>query len=77
MKDVCYFVAIVFRIVSKIRVFFLFFAFGVLAFTTAILHQLRGCPADSCEELDVEFPLNFWEAMSVTFFFMVSVSCPY
>ncbi|KAK3827973.1 MAG: hypothetical protein J3Q66DRAFT_409118 [Benniella sp.] len=75
-KNVCHFVAIIVRIARKIQVFFLILAFGVLAFTIAILHLLRGCPVGDCEEPDVKFPSNFLKAISATYFFMGGVWDP-
>ncbi|KAF9359381.1 hypothetical protein BGX34_008410 [Mortierella sp. NVP85] len=74
IKSVCHFVAIIVSIISKIRVFFFIFAAGILAFTTAILHLLRGCPVGDCsnkkESLKFEFPKDFHRAFSTTYFFM-------
>ncbi|KAI8350212.1 hypothetical protein B0O80DRAFT_458336 [Mortierella sp. GBAus27b] len=72
IKIVCYFVAIIISIIGRIRVFFLLFAAGILAFATAILHLLRGCPVGDCQERDnnVKFPLQFHRAISSTYFLM-------
>ncbi|KAF9362489.1 hypothetical protein BGX34_006042 [Mortierella sp. NVP85] len=75
-KDVSRFVAMVSRVLYEVRVFLLFFAMGILAFSIAILHLLRGCPADSCENNDVKFPQSFYRALSSTYFFMGGVWDP-
>ncbi|KAF8929548.1 hypothetical protein BGZ47_000985, partial [Haplosporangium gracile] len=69
-KIVCQFVTAIVRIFSRIRIFFIIFLFGLLAFTTALLHLLRGCVQEPCAELTTEFPENFYLAFSATFFFM-------
>lgn len=76
-KGVCHFVAVVVRIAGQVQVFFLIFAFGILAFAIAILHLLHGCPVDVCEGSDVQFPFNILKAISATYFFMVSMSLSY
>jgi len=76
-QSVCHFVAIIVRIVGKIQVFFLIFAFGILAFAIAMLHLLRGCAVGKCDHGDVLFPYSFHRAISTTYFFTVSVcACP-
>ncbi|KAG0300818.1 hypothetical protein BGZ98_008846 [Dissophora globulifera] len=42
-KNVCQFVTVIIRIMGRIRVFFVVFTAGILAFTIAILHLLRAC----------------------------------
>ncbi|KAG0002127.1 hypothetical protein BGZ65_002902, partial [Modicella reniformis] len=69
-KKVCQFVTIITRILGEVRVFFLIFATGILAFTIAILHLLRGCPVNVCEEKNIKFPFPFHLALSSTYFFM-------
>ncbi|KAK3828140.1 MAG: hypothetical protein J3Q66DRAFT_434734 [Benniella sp.] len=69
-KNVCRFVVIIFYITRKIRIFFLIFTSGILAFAIAILHLLRACPVDVCEQTDVKFPLPFYKAISATYFFL-------
>jgi len=71
-KNMCHFVTIIVRIIGEIRVFFFVLAGGILAFTIAILHLLRGCPVGECNK-DVKFPYPFHLAFSSTYFFMVSV----
>ncbi|KAF9355009.1 hypothetical protein BGX34_010700 [Mortierella sp. NVP85] len=75
-KNVCHYVAIIIRIIGKIRIFFAIFVFGILAFAIAILHLLRGCPVDVCEETEVAFPLQFHRAISATYFFMGGIWDP-
>ncbi|KAG0196269.1 hypothetical protein BGX28_010351 [Mortierella sp. GBA30] len=69
-KTVCQFVTAIVRIFSKIRIFFIIFLFGQLAFTAALLHLLRGCVQEPCTEPTTSFPGNFYLAFSATFFFM-------
>ncbi|KAH7032493.1 hypothetical protein BKA57DRAFT_193505 [Linnemannia elongata] len=69
-KTVCQFVTAIVRILSKIRIFFIIFLVGLLAFTTALLHLLRGCVQEPCAELTTGYPENFYLAFSTTFFFM-------
>ena len=68
--NVCHYVAIIISIISKIRIFFLIFASGILAFALAILHLLRGCPVGGCE-IDVQFPSSFPRAVSATYLLLV------
>ncbi|KAG0209287.1 hypothetical protein BGX33_005713 [Mortierella sp. NVP41] len=78
IKSVCHFVTIIIRVVSEIRVFFFIFAGGILGFTIAILHLLRACLYEYCPPDDpqipddekVNFPRNFYSAISSTYFFM-------
>ena len=76
IKSVCRFVAIIVSIINNIQVFFFIFAAGILAFTTAILHLLRGCPVEDCSEKtkNIKFPYDFHRAFSTTYFFMVMFS---
>ncbi|KAF9949936.1 hypothetical protein BGZ72_008322 [Mortierella alpina] len=70
-RSVCHYVTIIIRIFSEIRVFFLIFAGGILAFTIAIMHLLYACLGDKCPEpIDGGFPLHFYQAVSSTYFFM-------
>ncbi|KAG0030133.1 hypothetical protein BGZ81_003001 [Podila clonocystis] len=72
LEGVCKYVAIAIRVLGEIRVFFGIFALGILSFTIAIQHVLRGravgelagCSSDS------NFPCNFFEAITSTFFIM-------
>jgi hypothetical protein len=73
MKTVCQFVSAIVRIFSRIGIFSIIFLVGLLAFTTALLHLLRGCVQEPCAELTTGFPDNFYLAFSATFFFMVTV----
>ncbi|KAF9192313.1 hypothetical protein BGZ50_008677 [Haplosporangium sp. Z 11] len=68
-KTVCHFVTIIVRIMSEIRVFFVVFATGVIAFTIAILHLLHACPVGLCTR-ETNFPSHFYGAISSTYFFM-------
>ncbi|CAO3570194.1 unnamed protein product [Mortierella alpina] len=69
-KTVCHFVTIIIRIMSEIRVFFVVFSAGIIAFTIAILHMLHACPTDDCKRAGSKFPVNFFGAFSSTYFFM-------
>ncbi|KAI1316122.1 hypothetical protein EDD11_010436 [Mortierella claussenii] len=76
-RSVCHFVTIIIRIIGEIRVFFVVFACGILAFTIAILHLLRACSFGTCEALeDVKFPSHFYRAFSATYFFMGGIWDP-
>jgi len=72
-QNVCHFVAIIVRIVGKIQVFFLIFAAGIIAFSIAILHLIRGCPVGVCDTTGIKFSGDFYRAIATTYFFMVSV----
>ncbi|KAI7831329.1 hypothetical protein BC939DRAFT_226802 [Gamsiella multidivaricata] len=61
---------IIVQAISAIRVFFVVFAAGILAFTIAIMHLLRGCASSSCQTPATSFPDQFYEAISATYFFM-------
>ncbi|KAG0263702.1 hypothetical protein BG011_008305 [Mortierella polycephala] len=52
--------------------FFFISVGGIIAFSIAILHLLRSCPFENCEEADPPtlFPQHFYGAVSATFFFM-------
>ncbi|KAF9937327.1 hypothetical protein BGZ67_001370 [Mortierella alpina] len=69
-EAVCHFVAIITRIFVEIRIFFIIFAGGILAYAVAILHLLRACTAEPCPVAETEFPKNFYGAISSTYFFM-------
>ncbi|KAG0327835.1 hypothetical protein BGZ99_006789 [Dissophora globulifera] len=69
-RSVCQFVTIIVQIFSKIRIFFIIFLGGILAFTIALLHLLRGCVQKTCTEPTTIFPKNFYGSFSATFFFM-------
>ncbi|KAG0039262.1 hypothetical protein BGZ82_008994 [Podila clonocystis] len=72
LEGVGKYVAIAIRVLGEIREFFGIFALGILSFTIAIQHVLRGravgelagCSSDS------NFPCNFFEAITSTFFIM-------
>ncbi|KAF9355296.1 hypothetical protein BGX34_010552 [Mortierella sp. NVP85] len=74
-RNMCHFVTIIVRIIGEIRVFFFVLAGGILAFTIAILHLLRGCPVGECNK-DVKFPYPFHLALSSTYFFMGGIWDP-
>ncbi|KAI8601419.1 hypothetical protein EDD21DRAFT_108105 [Dissophora ornata] len=76
IKSVCHFVTIIIRIMGEIRVFFVVFAGGILAFTIAILHLLRACTVGTCDTSEVQFPSNFYGAISSTYFFMGGIWDP-
>ncbi|KAF9968840.1 hypothetical protein BGZ70_003578 [Mortierella alpina] len=69
-KTVCHFVTIIIRIMGEIRVFFVVFSAGIIAFTIAILHMLHACPTDDCKRAESKFPVDFFHAFSSTYFFM-------
>ncbi|KAF8924781.1 hypothetical protein BGZ58_001431 [Dissophora ornata] len=69
VKSVCYFVTIIIQAIYKIRVFFVVFALGLVAFTIAYIHLLHGCAVQKCEPSS-SFPSNFYSAFSTTYFFM-------
>ncbi|KAF9100223.1 hypothetical protein BGX29_006745 [Mortierella sp. GBA35] len=68
-KSVCYIVTIIIRAINKIRVFFFIFAFGIITFSTASLHSLRGCYYKSCTQKTI-FPSNFYGAFVTVYFLM-------
>ncbi|KAG0297569.1 hypothetical protein BGZ96_005877 [Linnemannia gamsii] len=70
VKSVCHFVTIIIQVIKTIRVLFFVFAGGVLGFTVAILHLLRGCLNSSCSSLSQEFPTNFFKCVSAVYFVM-------
>ncbi|KAG0312739.1 hypothetical protein BGZ99_009300, partial [Dissophora globulifera] len=71
-RTLCRFVTAMLRIFNRIRSVFIIFLIGQLAFTTALLHLLRGCVQEPCADLTTTgFPGNFYLAFSATFFFMV------
>ncbi|KAF9987614.1 hypothetical protein BGZ75_000323 [Mortierella antarctica] len=67
---VCQFVTIIIRIISEIRLFFIIFAGGILAFAIATLHIIHSCPFESCVEPATSFSSNFYFATTSTYFFM-------
>ncbi|KAF9185867.1 hypothetical protein BGZ51_002417 [Haplosporangium sp. Z 767] len=69
-KSVCQFVTIIIQVILKIRLFFIIFTGGILAFTIATLHLLRSCPFGACKEAESNFSLHFYKALSSTYFFM-------
>ncbi|KAG0326145.1 hypothetical protein BGZ99_010050 [Dissophora globulifera] len=75
-KNVCQFVTVIIRIMGRIRVFFVVFTAGILAFTIAILHLLRACAVGTCDKAEVVFPSHFFGAFSSTYFFMGGIWDP-
>ncbi|KAF9305155.1 hypothetical protein BGZ74_011169 [Mortierella antarctica] len=76
-KAFCKYVTIIIHIIVEIRVFFVIFALGILSFTLAIQHVLRGCPSKGgidgvgCRNLiSTEFQYNFFDAITSTYFIM-------
>ncbi|KAF9353151.1 hypothetical protein BGX34_011781 [Mortierella sp. NVP85] len=69
-KSVCHFVTIIVRTLGNIQVFFIIFAAGIIAFAIAILHILHGSPVGQRDTSNVTFPLDFYQAISTTYFFM-------
>ncbi|KAF9371732.1 hypothetical protein CPC16_002884, partial [Podila verticillata] len=65
-KSICKFVTIVTRILSEIKIFFLIFVLGNVAFSTAILHMCWVVYGDP----NTQFPFDFYLATTSTFFFM-------
>ncbi|CAO3570419.1 unnamed protein product [Mortierella alpina] len=70
-KSVCKYVSIIQHSVVETRAFLLIFAAGIVAFTIAILHLLKGCPIPGeCTDPPSQFPAPFLRALSATFFFL-------
>ncbi|KAG0047819.1 hypothetical protein BGZ83_007216 [Gryganskiella cystojenkinii] len=70
-KSVCKYVTIIQQAIVEIRVFFIVFACGILAFAIAALHLTRGCPKTTdCKQDKTVFPKNFFRAVAGTYFFM-------
>ncbi|KAG0309161.1 hypothetical protein BGZ98_004907 [Dissophora globulifera] len=69
-KMVCKYVTIIQEAVSEIKVFFFIFAGGILAFAIAVLHLLRSCPYEGCDEPTTDFSDNFLGALFQTYFFL-------
>ncbi|KAG0309160.1 hypothetical protein BGZ98_004906 [Dissophora globulifera] len=72
-KMVCKYVTIMKDVVSEIKVFFIIFAGGTLAFAIAVLHLLRACPYEGCDGPTTSFSGNFLGALFQTYFFMVTL----
>ncbi|KFH64744.1 hypothetical protein MVEG_09476 [Podila verticillata NRRL 6337] len=77
IQHVCKYVTIIIRVIVEIRVFFMVFALGILSFSLAIQHVIQGCPSkgggdsNGCrKDLSTDFPYNFVEAISSTYFIM-------
>jgi len=75
-ESVCKFVTIIQQAVTEIRVFFVIFAGGVLAFAIATLHLVHGCAYDGCAHPETDFPFNFLKVVSSVYFFMGGVWDP-
>ncbi|KAF9903355.1 hypothetical protein EC991_003894 [Linnemannia zychae] len=70
-KSVCKYVIIIQQAFVEIQVFFVIFAAGILVFTLAFVHMLHACPYGDCEQdPNATFPINFFGAVSATYFFM-------
>ncbi|CAO3573177.1 unnamed protein product [Mortierella alpina] len=69
-STVCQFVTIITGIIGKIRIFVFLFAGGIFAFSISILHILRACLFEECEDPTTKLPSNFFYALSATYFFM-------
>ncbi|KAK3833210.1 MAG: hypothetical protein J3R72DRAFT_453610 [Linnemannia gamsii] len=73
-KRICYFVTVILEIVGQIRIFFLLFALGIVAFALTILHFLRGCPISDCGGLVASsFSKAPFRAISTTFLFLTGI----
>ncbi|KAI1295965.1 hypothetical protein EDD11_007676 [Mortierella claussenii] len=85
IKSVCKYVTIIQKAIVEIKVFFIVFACGILAFAVATLHMTRACaykgdcracPQDPTDPMSStnctapDFPKNFFFAVSATYFFM-------
>ncbi|KAF9968057.1 hypothetical protein BGZ70_006971 [Mortierella alpina] len=73
IKNVCKYVSIIEQTVAEIKVFFLIFAAGIVAFSLAMLHLIHVCPHGGCspeESSQSSFPKHFFAAISSTYFFM-------
>lgn len=71
-KSVCKYVTIIQQAIVEIKVFFIVFAAGIIAFAIATLHLAQGCPTTfNCKEESTVFPKNFFRAVAGTYFFMV------
>ncbi|KAG0212497.1 hypothetical protein BGX28_006264 [Mortierella sp. GBA30] len=70
-KGVCKYLTIIHQSFAEIKVLFIIFAAGILAFTVAMLHLLYACPTGGCTvNPDSKFPIHFLGAISSTYFFM-------
>ncbi|KAG0279108.1 hypothetical protein BGZ95_002244 [Linnemannia exigua] len=72
LKTVSQFVVIITRIIGRIRVFFIIFFAGLVAFTIAILHVLFSCPVKDTEKCvsKTQLPKHFFRAFTATYFLM-------
>ncbi|KAF9417760.1 hypothetical protein BGZ94_009869 [Podila epigama] len=69
-QQVCKYVTIIIRIIVEIKVFFIIFALGILFFSLAIQHILRGCASKGCANSPTSFPENFFGAITAVYFIM-------
>ncbi|KAG0365991.1 hypothetical protein BGX24_003885, partial [Mortierella sp. AD032] len=74
-RGVCKYVTIIQQAVVEIWVFFGIFAGCIIAFTITLLHLLRSCAYEGCENNGTEYnvtkyPRNFFSALSATYFFL-------
>ncbi|KAF8970263.1 hypothetical protein BGZ46_010537 [Entomortierella lignicola] len=67
-RSVCHYSTIIIQVIGEIRVFFFIFAGGILAFSIALLHLLRGCTTECSPVTD--FPYRPFAALSATYFFL-------
>ncbi|KAI7819400.1 hypothetical protein BC939DRAFT_460144 [Gamsiella multidivaricata] len=73
-KNIGYFVTVILEIVGRIRLFFLLFSVGIVAFALAILYFLRGCPITDCGGLvDTKFLKAPLCAVLITFLFLSGI----
>ncbi|KAF9131284.1 hypothetical protein BGW39_002013 [Mortierella sp. 14UC] len=70
IRGVCQFVSIIIKAISPIRVFFLVFAGGLLAFAIAILHLLHSCVDKDCDAYSDGFSKNMLRGICMTYFMM-------
>ncbi|KAG0007492.1 hypothetical protein BGZ80_004599 [Entomortierella chlamydospora] len=77
IESVCKYVTIIQQAVLKIKVFFVIFAGGILAFAAGILHLLHACPVGDCDRSNgPPFPTNFLGALFSTYFFLGGIYDP-
>ncbi|KAF9115494.1 hypothetical protein BGX27_007623 [Mortierella sp. AM989] len=69
-ESVCKYVTIIQQAILEIKVFFVIFAAGIVAFSIGMLHLLHGCGAGVCPKSDSTFTRHFFGALSSTYFFM-------
>ncbi|KAF9115493.1 hypothetical protein BGX27_007622 [Mortierella sp. AM989] len=70
-KGVCKYVTIMQQAIAEIKMLFIIFAAGIVAFTIGILHLLHGCAVGECpNDPNSTFTKHFFGALSSTYFFM-------